>query len=396
MNIQAFPDRVLFAVSAEELMRPVPEVVLLLDAAGRILRASADHAGHRLSVFEFTVGENTHRALHLQCRDDDCPLESQWARAWEAHQQGLPVEWLTRIHDPEGIIKFRLQPVAYACGVLFEKSVEHFEGCSVAFIQDVTSQYDAAGQVQLRRAADHVHGKPLGLACDGHPCEMVSSIDHRLHVTAGRLLVAQESERKRIAAELHDGLGQTLSLLNFEIESLSDSACDPDPSGRRVNLERIRGHAQRSLAELRRITQNLRPLVLSNMGLYGALETLCADFRAACPEVSLDCELSGSEAHVPEDIGIAVYRIAQEALNNVAKHAAASVVSLALSVGESGVEMVVRDNGTGLPGDAHDSGGLGLEIMAERARILGGKFLLETSAGKGCEVRVCWDANSMG
>lgn len=397
MTVQATSSWLSYAHAADDLMQPVPEVILLLDADGRVLRTSQRHAGPRLTGLGFTVGEEPHRALHPRCKDDDCSFQQNWRRAWERHRNGLPVEWVTLLHEPEGVLKIRLQPVSYACGVLFEQCIEDYEGCSVAFLQDVTPHYQPQGEARVCRAANHVFGKPLGLACDGAglPCDMVATIDQRLNATAGRLLVAQESERKRIAAELHDGLGQTLSLLSFEIEALEEDFPQPDPSGRLASLQRIREHVRHSLGELRRITRNLRPLALTNLGLYQALKTLCGDFRAACPDVTLECELSQDVRHIPEDIAVAVYRIAQEALNNVARHADATEASLRLSVDEGGVELVVKDDGVGVAVDVHSGPGIGLETMGERARILRGSFSIESSPGNGCSIRAQWSARAV-
>lgn len=397
MTLQAPSSGLSYAHAADDLMQPVPEVILLLDADGRILRTSERHAGARLRELQFTAGKKPHRVLHPRCKDSDCPFSQKWRRAWEMHHAGLPVEWVTFLHEPEGVIKVRLQSVDYACGVLFEECIEDFENCSVVFMQDVTPHYDPQGEARVCRASNHVHGKPLGLGCAsaGLPCEMVATIDQRLNATAGRLLVAQESERKRIAAELHDGLGQTLSLLSFEIDALEESFPQPDASGRLASLRRIREQARRSLRELRRITQNLRPLALTNLGLFEALEVLCADFRTACPEVALDCELLGQEQHVPGDIAIAVYRISQEALNNVARHADATRASLRFAMDKGAIELVVQDDGVGVADAASPGVGIGLETMGERTRILRGTFGIDSSPGGGCKITARWSAKAV-
>lgn len=395
MNKHVAPPRLTFALPPDELLRAVPEVVLLLDKDGRVLRSTEAHAGARLGQLDFKVGMKPHRSLHPRCRDDYCPFAEQWTRAWEEHKAGLPIEWINFLQDPEGVFKIRLQPVSYICSDLYRGHLDGYADASVAFVQDVTEHYSPGGEPRSRRATDRVVARfpPAGCTDGPERCSLAATFDERLNATTSRLLVAQESERRRIAAELHDSLGQTLSLLNFEIDCLLDDSAEP--TGDSARAERIQRYVRRSVGELRRIIQNLRPVAISKLGLFGALETLCADFRAAYPSVAVECRLTGNETGVPEDVAVAAYRIAQEALNNIAKHADASEVSLTFSFTPLSARLHIRDDGIGLESGGSAAAGIGLETMAERTRILGGRFIMNSAPGLGCEIDARWESGAL-
>jgi len=203
-------------------------------------------------------------------------------------------------------------------------------------------------------------------------------------------LVSHEAERKRIGRELHDSLGQSLSLLRLEIESCISRASSEGGNSESRSLERVLDLTRRALGELREITQNLRPTVMNDHGLFGALKVLCDAFRTVCPEVDLTLDLSGCPNSVPDELSIAVYRIAQEGLNNIAQHAHASAALLQCRSTDDGVEMTISDDGVGLTDGGAKRSGLGLITMRERAETLGGKYSVSGNPGKGCTITLNW------
>ena len=373
-------------------MLPVPEVVLLLDSHGCIVRSSGRYAGPRLVDIDFAPGSTVHAALHPGCDESDCMLMASWVRAWKSHEAGLPVEWEFASRASDWFLKLRLQPAHYACGVLYGDRPNEFDDCSVLFIEDMSdiakNGFDAPslvdGYAQAESASLIADPETSALSGAG------ATIDQRLRTAAGQLLVSQEAERRRIAAELHDGLGQTLSLLRFEIEGCLERAAADDTGPQTAALKRTHEHVRRSLQELRDIMQDLRPTVIRKLGLIGSLKLLCSDFRLVCPDVTLRSEFDGGDGHLPKDVAVAVYRIAQEALNNIARHADASETVLMLSTLDGGTELSIRDDGVGLPPEPALDPGLGLVTMRERAESLGGSFKINAGAGKGCSVRTSW------
>lgn len=202
-----------------------------------------------------------------------------------------------------------------------------------------------------------------------------------LEALAGQLLTAQEDERRRIARELHDDVTQRMAAVAIEagqLERLPEEA-------RRQGLQRIKQHMGRLSDDIHRLSRSLHPGVLEDLGLVAAMEQECrAFFERGGPVVEF--EHAGDFASLKRETRIVLYRILQEALRNVEKHAAASSVWVRLTR-DDGVRLSVRDDGRGFAATQR-RGGLGLTSMAERVRPLGGEVKVTSRPGEGTEVSV--------
>jgi two-component system sensor histidine kinase UhpB len=205
-------------------------------------------------------------------------------------------------------------------------------------------------------------------------------------VRSGRLVLrAQEEERRRLARDLHDEVNQALTAILLRLEALSQAA-PPELVDELGELKRLVNQAMNELLQLAR---QLRPTALDDHGLLPAMASQVKRFEA---QTGIKAELSASGAApgaLQPDEEIAVFRIAQEALANVARHADAREVSVGLRTGDDGVELTVRDDGRGFEPDAtttEGGGGLGLGGMAERARLVGGELTIESRPGGGTEL----------
>lgn len=381
----------------DHVVRPAPEVVLLLDKSGRIIRSSGTRSGERLKSFSFDPGKTVHEALHPDCDDQDCSFDSHWRRAWQEHQTGMPTEWFVLSRGTQVGLRLRLQPVNYACGVLFGEVRQRYVDCSVLFVRDFSAMLphsvsaDGSDSAHIKRANLY----QLRRSSDPDP-SLVAALDERLRSITGRLLVSQEAERKRIAAELHDSLGQSLSLLRMEIEvCLEVMRESAGPAGAVDHLERIYKHARSALEDLRDIVRNLRPSVVDDAGLVGALNLLCEDLRTVNEDLDIQVNVVGSPRRLPDELSLAVYRIAQEALHNVLRHARASTVSLEFDAGEGAVTLEICDDGVGIPDDLPTRRGLGLVTIRERAETLGGSYDIDSKPGNGCRIRVSWPEDAV-
>jgi len=203
---------------------------------------------------------------------------------------------------------------------------------------------------------------------------------------------AQEDERERIARELHDDISQRLTGMKFRVEVLADEA---EPSHRRMvkGLREINQELDRAITEVQRISSNLRPSVLDDFGLVTALRMLCKDFEKVHGVATTFREGSPPRPDVDGNLEIALYRIAQEALANTARHAHARSAALALEASESAVTLTVSDDGSGFnDADAAraraEGHGMGLMSMRERSELLGGTFQVESAAGTGTSITV--------
>jgi two-component system sensor histidine kinase UhpB len=208
---------------------------------------------------------------------------------------------------------------------------------------------------------------------------MLDRLESERATSAGRALSAQEAERHRIAQELHDEIGQTMTAVLLELKRVADHA----PPAVRDELRQVQETTRNSLDEIRRIARRLRPGVLEELGLTSALKSLAAEFSATGLAVRgrFDTDLPD----LGRDAELVVYRVAQESLTNTARHADAQRVELTLRRHAGGVELRVRDDGRGL-GDSNE--GAGIRGMRERALLIGADLTLEPPPGGGTEVRL--------
>ena len=208
-------------------------------------------------------------------------------------------------------------------------------------------------------------------------------------VEGGRAVIrAQEEERARIAQDLHDEVNQALTAILLRLEALAQDA-PPARAGEVTELKRL---VNQAMEELLNLARHLRPTALDDHGLMPALETQLKRFSARTGvEVRLNRE--GDPDELPEDVQTALYRVTQEALANVARHAGATVVEVDIEVADR-IELRVRDDGAGFhPGtlarrELNGSGGSGLGLggMAERARLAGGELDVRSAPGGGTTV----------
>jgi two-component system sensor histidine kinase UhpB len=210
--------------------------------------------------------------------------------------------------------------------------------------------------------------------------EMLSRLESEHRDSAGRVLRAQESERLRIAQELHDQVGQELTVVLLGLERISSRA---SPAlGEDVIV--VQDAVRKSLDDVRRIAIELRPEALDDLGLATALTVLTERFSE-----QLGLEISDRIAPdlpaLPEEAELVVYRVAQEALTNVARHSASSRVDLTLEHADGRLILTVRDYGLGLP--QHVTDGTGMRGMRERATLIGATIEIGAHrGGPGCEV----------
>lgn len=234
---------------------------------------------------------------------------------------------------------------------------------------------------ELQRSHDHLE-------------EQVRDRTAELDRLSRRLILAQEEERFRLAAELHDDVGATISVVKFGIERALLMLRERDVVQAHVPLaeavELVKGLAR----QLRRIQNELRPAYI-DLGLLNSIRIFCRDYQAAHPELRLEVEAETDET-LPPSLRVVIFRLVQESLNNIAKHAGATRASLSIITTGEEVVVSIRDDGRGFdPTAAAGAGrGLGLKTMRERVELSGGAFTLETAPGKGTLITADWSRNA--
>jgi signal transduction histidine kinase len=212
-----------------------------------------------------------------------------------------------------------------------------------------------------------------------------------LQALSRRLVELQEADRKELARELHDRVGQSLTALGINFAILRDAPLLHHDAGIRSRLEDSATLLKSTMQAIENVASDLRPPMLDDYGLRLALDWYAQQFSARAG-IAVSVRASEPNQRVAAEVEIALFRIAQEALNNVAKHARASSVVIALERQESGYVMSVADDGVGLqtagePADRPRSG-LGMVTMRERAQAIGGRFRIESLPGGGTRLTV--------
>jgi signal transduction histidine kinase len=198
----------------------------------------------------------------------------------------------------------------------------------------------------------------------------------------GRVVAAQELERKRLARELHDETGQALTSILLGLKTVEQAETRDEAHAAATELRSLIVH---TLQNVRRLAVELRPKALDDFGLVPALERLADTFGEASG-IQVDLEAPIADERLPEEVETALYRIVQEALTNVAKHAGATRVSVLVTRKDGAVTAVIEDDGRGFEAGGTDGAGLGLVGMKERLGLLNGRFQIESTEGAGTTI----------
>jgi len=219
---------------------------------------------------------------------------------------------------------------------------------------------------------------------------------HAKRMLAAQVMSAQEKERKRIASELHDGIGQTLSAIKFYVENAIRNLNERTIENSTQMFGNVIPKLQDAIEEVRRISMDLRPSLLDDIGTLATLSWFCRQFQHVYESMRIELRLDIKESDIPPPLKVAIFRIVQEAMNNCAKYSSASRIHISLINTESEIELAVEDDGQGF--DYAEActrikslgGGMGLVSMRERAEFSGGMFSMESATGKGTSMRVVW------
>jgi PAS domain S-box-containing protein len=339
----------------DELFEQAPQAVALMGADHRVIRVNREFT----RLFGYAPREALGRRLGDLIVPDELQGEEQEYADSVAHGRRVDAEVVRRRKDGSNL---------QASVVLVPVSVPGGQIEIYAIFRDITGRKRA--EEESRRYAE------------------------RLQVLARRVVEVQEEERRRLARELHDEIGQALTAIGINLQVLGRS-CGPEA---RPRLEDCIGVVRHAIEQVRGLALDLRPSMLDDFGLAAALRWL-VDRQAERAGFVGHFGAPSSEAPLHPDLATACYRIAQEALTNVVRHARARHVWVGLEQDEAEVRLTIRDDGVGFdPGEARRRGArgasLGLVGIQERAEMLGGRVAVESEPGHGAGVRAWFPATS--
>jgi len=321
-------------------------------------------------------------------------VENQFFHEVSGKQWDLPglrtaIERL--LTDQESIepLEFELEcPGSDRRTVLIHARLVHSDGENqiLVAVEDITAQKRAervliAEQQRLQRSVQ------VGATALHESEATLLRTREELRALAAGLLNAQEEERRRVSRELHDDLSQKVAKLQFDVETL-EQQLPSDLMDRKRRLRAIRDEISTLSNDLRRIAYQLHPSILDHLGLAVAIRSYSQEFSQR-EGLSIQFTARNVPARIPPEVASSLYRIVQEALRNVAKHAGKTSVKIRLFGGSKQLSLIIRDHGVGF--DIHSGqhkGGLGLISMQERVRLVRGEFSLETQPGRGVNVMI--------
>ena len=380
----------------------LPEVICLLDQDRHVLRINRAIEHWGLGSVRGSRGLELHALLHARCDRSKCILLPAIENAWVRASRSGNSE--TRLHDlllrKTLAITIRHLASTSGCGELASGRY------AVCLIEDVTAL--TAAQQQLRHLNTRLEArvrartnellranaelkKQIG-RCELAERELVES-RNGLSLLSVELMRAQELERKRISQELHDSVGQALSAVKYTLERSLQLLKRPELGSLAEALDLAVSHVHRTINDVRAISSSLRPPLLDDVGAASALREFCREWNEVYPHVQLDADIGVEDAEVPETLGVGVFRTVQEALNNVAKHASATMVKVTLRIVGRRLCVEVSDDGRGFAADGANllmRRGNGWRGMRERAEHNGGHFKVRSSPGRGTTLAVNW------
>jgi len=376
-------------------------LVCLLGGDGQVLRANRVVEDWALGTVGGVIGCDAHELLHPNCKIARCPLGGFIGHALLEIKRGKRRQF--ELQEPLGArhVHFTLRPMRLRRGAGTERDAfAIFVANDVSALfraQDALERLNSSLEVRVRARTQALADANRDLRNEivrreGAEVALRSS-RNELVALSEQLIRAQENERKRIAVELHDSVGQSLSAVKYTLERGLEMLRQPRLGKPKEVFELAVRRIQEAAENIRAISTDLRPKILDDLGAASAVQWFCRDFAEIYPGLAINTELAVSDRDVPGRLATVVYRCVQELLNNVAKHAKARNVWVLLAREDDVLTLQVRDNGVGLDQATPESRrhGSGLRNLRERAQMTGGQFSCTAAPGSGTLAQLTWN-----
>ena len=371
-------------------------VVCLIDERRRVVRVNRAIETWELGRVNDVAGRDIHDLLHPAGCKGRCTLHARLEEAWARILDSAPDEFEYFDLHLNGALSIALRPIIPAAGS---------QARAVMVVMDMTPLHLARSAQQRLNAnlEARVSERTRELECTNR--ELQNEIARReaaedalrlsrneSALLSQQLIQAQEKERRRIAQELHDSVGQSLSAIKYSLERAAELQRLKHEDARPL-LSRTIGRVCETINEIRSIAMDLRPSVLDDLGVASALGWLCREFAETYPQLDVRVDIPAADTDIPDRLVTTIFRCAQELLNNVAKHSKAAQVSVGLSKDCANITLTVWDDGIGLP-QPDSSGsfgrGHGIRNLRERTEMTGGRMTLGPGPRGGTRAQMDW------
>jgi len=214
---------------------------------------------------------------------------------------------------------------------------------------------------------------------------------YELQLLSEKLLKSEEAQRKFIAQELHDSVGQSIYAIKLGLENAVQEFGLSLPTKFMTRIQSEIKKLQGASEEIRNIAMNLRPAMLDDLGLLATINWFTREFSLLLPKLSISKDFNVQEKEIPTDLKVVIFRLIQEAINNISKHASATKVIIEITLAKSQLSLKVSDNGIGFMNDKSFTGkGFGLSSMRERVKNSEGEFIIDSEINQGTNITATW------
>jgi len=342
----------------EQTVDTLGHAVCLLDKSGHIKRANRQIEKWQLGSVQSLQGRTIHQVFHQNCHNYDCNFLHDINKAWRKMSATGESHWETEFQTTGDLLNFILRKTSQS-GLYTPMGKNSFAVLTV--------RKSSLEEVRIEA-------------------------DRKLAEKGSDNLAAKEEERRHIAMELHDGIGQDLAVVKINLEGLQQEmnrTLDKKTIGQ---LDKIIHHIRGSMDDVHRLSSDLHPRYLDSRTLPVALELLCRDLGQTYKDVTIECDIACTSSNLARSLKLAIFRVAQEALSNALKHSQADTVTVKLQQCAEQLELEITDNGIGFDISETDeeTSGHGLAGIRERVKLSDGSISISTNASKGTTISVAW------